>query len=443
MTMANSALDRRNVCIVEKTTVEHEAIAPEDELLGIAATSSSTGSSNNTKHQQTRTNSYDNDKENSICAGAAEDEDRVPPPPDPYGCVGGATTNQSHCEIWNCGAMANSPTKSRYVIETTELKTARLNKRRIQKKLPQQQSGKTKSDYGTITESDISDEPGEHSSTESNFSSSPVKNGNRIRRSHKFLTTGAKTRYPSNSRAKRHQKALKKNAKLPIIEAPLSPRIKPNSKETELAHVMVELEELKVLAATESNRPNLSSPLSSPRSRRSNRSSPRNSASLKEGPPLPLTIEVPHLVLQTLPQQKRKKKKFKARSSDNVSITSAPSTKGQSKGPKSYRAKLAKVKAKKKSNERRVRFCYPEITDTNYRPKTLEEDVDSLYFQEEELLVWENDEETTLRDRFEVVVTEIGETDDSETDTIKIGPPIISFHNSCSYSYQDDEDEYS
>ena len=99
-----------------------------------------------------------------------------------------------------------------------------------------------------------------------------------------------------------------------------------------------------------------------------------------------------------------------------------------------------KTTKKKKKN---VQFTSPEITDTIYRPKTSREDVNSLYFQEEELLDWEYDEETTVRDRFEVIVTEIDDMSSSnsnnETSNYSMGTPIISFYNSYSYSFQEDD----
>ena len=111
-----------------------------------------------------------------------------------------------------------------------------------------------------------------------------------------------------------------------------------------------------------------------------------------------------------------------------------------------------------------VQFTSPEITDTIYRPKTSREDVNSLYFQEAELWDWEHDEQTTLRDRFEVVVTEIiddttapssesnnNNNNNNETSTTTtssssskyttcVGIPIISFYDSYSYSFQEDDD---
>lgn len=107
--------------------------------------------------------------------------------------------------------------------------------------------------------------------------------------------------------------------------------------------------------------------------------------------------------------------------------------------PKQKEATEIKAAAKKRRKKKKVRFCKPIVTEVFYRPKTRRRDVDSLYFQEEELLVWERDEETTLRDRFEVVIEPAGKNDVSGK--LSIGTPVISFHDSYSYSFADSSDE--
>eukprot|EP00934_Nitzschia_sp_Nitz4_P003755 Nitzschia sp. Nitz4//scaffold6_size259037//75388//75678//NITZ4_001059-RA/size259037-processed-gene-0.190-mRNA-1//1//CDS//3329556848//3745//frame0 len=50
-----------------------------------------------------------------------------------------------------------------------------------------------------------------------------------------------------------------------------------------------------------------------------------------------------------------------------------------------------------------VKFAFPLVETLNYRPKTLPEEVDQLFFQEEELWDWEEDRENTLQERFELI----------------------------------------
>ena len=64
------------------------------------------------------------------------------------------------------------------------------------------------------------------------------------------------------------------------------------------------------------------------------------------------------------------------------------------------------------------------MTDIQYRPKTPKDQIDRLYYQEDELYDWEHDEYTTPADRFEVVLSE----------TKLDEPPSISFHTSFSFS---------
>jgi len=77
------------------------------------------------------------------------------------------------------------------------------------------------------------------------------------------------------------------------------------------------------------------------------------------------------------------------------------------------------IERKQHNNRKKcVQFTDPVITDIRFRPKTPREEVNALFFQEEELLDWEYDEETTVPDRYEIVLGEIHDD--------------ISFHNSYS-----------
>ena len=65
------------------------------------------------------------------------------------------------------------------------------------------------------------------------------------------------------------------------------------------------------------------------------------------------------------------------------------------------------AKAKKeKSMTKRVQFSYPLITSMKYRPKTKPEDIDALYFREDELQNWEEDRETTSPEQVECMISE-------------------------------------
>lgn len=66
---------------------------------------------------------------------------------------------------------------------------------------------------------------------------------------------------------------------------------------------------------------------------------------------------------------------------------------------------------KKKSKRNRpkkkhVHFAYPLIESVNYRPKTRPDEIDELFFNEDDLLDWEEDRETTLRETFEVTIND-------------------------------------
>lgn len=62
------------------------------------------------------------------------------------------------------------------------------------------------------------------------------------------------------------------------------------------------------------------------------------------------------------------------------------------------------TESKRCRRKKSVQFSHPLIESLNYRPKTLPEEMDRLYFQEDELLDWEEDRERTSNERFEVVL---------------------------------------
>jgi hypothetical protein len=59
-----------------------------------------------------------------------------------------------------------------------------------------------------------------------------------------------------------------------------------------------------------------------------------------------------------------------------------------------------------KTKKKRVQFAYPLISSTKYRPRTKPEEIDDLFFSEDDLLDWEEDREKTPPDRFEVIINE-------------------------------------
>jgi hypothetical protein len=65
----------------------------------------------------------------------------------------------------------------------------------------------------------------------------------------------------------------------------------------------------------------------------------------------------------------------------------------------------AKTK-KKRSSAKKVQFAHPLISSLKYRPKTRPEEIEDLYFREDELQDWEDDRETTSSEHVELLVTE-------------------------------------
>lgn len=75
--------------------------------------------------------------------------------------------------------------------------------------------------------------------------------------------------------------------------------------------------------------------------------------------------------------------------------------------------------AKKKRDpptKKQVQFAFPLVSKVNYREKTLPEDIDLLYFHEDELSEWEEDRETTSSERFEVTIVDDEERVDISVD---------------------------
>ena len=59
-----------------------------------------------------------------------------------------------------------------------------------------------------------------------------------------------------------------------------------------------------------------------------------------------------------------------------------------------------------KSKGKKVQFAHPLISQLKYRPKTRPEEIDALFFREDELLDWEEDRATTSPEFVELVITE-------------------------------------
>jgi hypothetical protein len=61
---------------------------------------------------------------------------------------------------------------------------------------------------------------------------------------------------------------------------------------------------------------------------------------------------------------------------------------------------------KTKSKGKKVQFAHPLISQLKYRPKTRPEEIDVLFFREDELLDWEEDRVTTSPEFVELVITD-------------------------------------
>lgn len=430
--------------------------APEDEMRGSAqmrekalrssttTTSTSAGGTNPQKERQRDPPAHYNihmlNSNKKVTLSSADDEPRDSPPS--MEIVTDASSNHPDFEAWKrdmtmslmSGSVKASSNKN------LDWKSSRLNKRRREKKLLHQQLRSVKSDTSTTTESESSDE--EQSSIEACHSSSFPNtrksfSARESRSMHDIRTVCIRGKSKKESCPLTDtdmitlspRSAAFSRPSLSAVEMPMSPKKeKPNS--SELAEIMVELSDLKTWAEGDATSIQARKPTPPP--------SPKEEL-VKEDPPavLPTCISAPELKDSMLPKEPEKKHKTtiekKVQSKDNGIPTMLTITKKET-------VKVDWVKPKKK--KKRVRFCKGFVTDIFYRPWTREEDIDDLFFQEEELLTWEKDEKTTLRDRFEVVVTDLGD-DQTFTGKMSIGTPVISFHNSYSYSFHESSDEES
>jgi hypothetical protein len=66
----------------------------------------------------------------------------------------------------------------------------------------------------------------------------------------------------------------------------------------------------------------------------------------------------------------------------------------------------ATSKKTKSKGGKKVQFAHPLISQLKYRPKTRPEEIDALFFREDELLDWEEDRVTTSPEFVELVITD-------------------------------------
>eukprot|EP00536_Pseudo-nitzschia_multiseries_P016085 jgi/Psemu1/69737/estExt_Genemark1.C_10170004 len=500
--MASNPRTRREVFEFDNNVFEAE-----DELLDMTMV----GKLHKHQDRRSRWLPRENKSEAAVTVTSAatdDDEDRVPPPIEE---VSSSASNHPDFASWKrdmAGALLDeavspsssssssssppSPPTSRNKSQLADWKTARINKRREKKLKLQEQLRSVKSD----TSIDVSNESGSNwfcsekiddysmetqspssrlkerpdynnenrnaqpSKSRSNQSTKTTKstfepflNNIYVRREKVGMARRRHEQSPMGSPSSPRSKALDRPTQ-PALSPTISPRKQHNS--MELAAIMKELVELKMWATksnspttsesspgaipnttTTNSRPRQSTPPSSP-------TSPAPPASRDE--PEPWTeldsLEVPSLVLPpSLSKTDNTKGKKKKRRDKGLIVYTASD--GVAAGTKSQ-AKTKKA----------VRFTSPEITNTVYRPKTPREDIINLFFQEDELLDWEYDEATTLRDRFEVIVTEVDDSGESSPrdnqenslargSILNIGTPVISFHNSFSCSFQESDDDAS
>ena len=388
-----------------------------------------------------------------LTVSSADDEARIPAPP--METVTTSSSSHPDFEAWKrdmtLTLMSGSVKDSKNLVLSTDWKASRLNKRRIQKKLLHQQLRSVKSDASWTSESESSDE--NHSSVE-NSTSRKSFSAREARSMHDIRTVDihGKSRNQCSDicplkdtdmiTMSPRSKAFMRPS-LSAVEMPLSPKKdKPNS--SELAELMVELCDLKTWAEKDvkpvlSTQVRESTPPVSPKSPRSPKSKSPIPASIAvpEIAPAPKSIVVPQLTYDKALDEPDKKFKTMIERQFDKKDNGIPTmlTISRKETPN-----VIFVKPKKK---KRVRFCKGLVTDTFYRPWTREEDIDDLFFQEEELMIWEKDEKTTSRDRFEVVLADFGDesNDQTFTGTLSIGTPEISFHNSYSYSFVDDSSD--
>jgi len=478
----------------DMSTMREDAIAPDDEMLGMSNTNSIARAeshqpypSQNLRSPITRryfsnnNNNVSNNnkliKENSR-ATTMDDEDRVPPPIDDIKAtstakgIANSDSTPSEFYVWErerkqmllTGTVATSSSKPKMnTVHLTDWKTNRLHKNRFEKELR-----RVKSDSSTATAPESSDE---HSSSGASSQSAPLPASKRVSRRHKYgKSKGAKTPKKPFETVYVIREAVPRQLE-PIVSQPqeshtMAPRsplttdrpvesameslssahAKANS--TELDAIMVGLKELKTWVEG-SSQPQAQKQPQSPdqRHQSASPSSPtpptpptKRSGTQKENssaPPLPRSIIVPNFdaVNDDIYKHMIENRSIKDQGipSEVLTIRSNSTT-----------------RKKRKKKKKRVRFHKPLITETKYRPKTPREDVDALYFQESELLDWEKDEMTTLRDRFEISLSEFRNSNDEldeeteQTDSLlSFATPLISFHDSYSISFSDSSDSES
>mmetsp|Transcript_43198 Transcript_43198/g.49800 ORF Transcript_43198/g.49800 Transcript_43198/m.49800 type:complete len:441 (-) Transcript_43198:173-1495(-) len=422
--MSTNIHERSSIFTLDISTIDDDVNAPDDEVSDTATVAKNTHQINQQQKQQRQRHD--------------DDEHRVPPPID---SPSSPVRHHPDFASWkrDIDATTDVPKDKKSSVQITDRKTARINKRK-QKEL-QQQLQCAKSDIGDGTSvttngtcrSTCDDD--DQSSVETTYSSSMLEDNNlsvtdiigmKKCRSEPFLE-GNHSRTLSLERKSRKEKddAVIRQmhtdrpavTQIPtptptlrtissVISPPLLPPSPPSSgppNTKELAAIMFELADLKAWATAATTSMTNNNP----------------SSTL---PTLSLSLSTP--LLSTFSSSKKQQQPLLQ--------PPLPSTKNESKKEDKIKEQH-KHEFKEYKEKKSVQFTHPLITDTIYRPKTPREEVNILFFQEEELLDWENDEETTVRDRFEVVIAEIDET------TYDTAPPVISFHNSYSYSFQEDD----
>ena len=467
--MANCVQDRARLYEFEFdfSTIEDEA--PEDELREIIKQQQQL--QQRAHHREFSHNIFYNSSSttnkntsSSLVYQKGSDESRSPLPP--MEIATNSSSNHPDFEAWKrdmkrtllTGTVRSSSSLSLHK-NNLDSKSARLNKRRLDKKLLHRQLGsvESNSDTSTTTE-EFSDEENDAGFRNRKplflrecFSEHDLPTVYYVKPNNNICNTTKIE--PLSPRSATFQRPTLSANDFALSEE----QIHPNS--SELAEIMMEFSNLKIWAAEGGASTNLSKSNSNLTSNSTSDSDLNStSAQLRTSTPPsspgspklsterkgeeakelidPLeSIVVPQIVSQEtksilVPQTKFSKPVDTPKNKHKTMITK----------------QIADKDKGKTTEKKRVRFREGFVTDTFYRPWTPEEDIDDLYFQEEELLIWEEDEATTLQDRFEVVVTEFGGEEENEqtfSGKLSIGTPVVSFHASHSYSYHEDSDDES
>ena len=483
---STSIYERSSIFTLDQSTID-DVNAPEDELLG--TTTKSAGQIKQQEQQQRRSDS---------------DESRVPPPIDASSSSPSSPVHHQDFASWNdwkrdIDAMTDVLKNKKSTIQITDRKTARINKRR-QMELSQQIQH-AQSDIGAVNRNTFDYD--DQASLESTYSSSmldegtlddddhhssPVVKNIDIKKSRSLPVFVAASRSSTSverklrrgryGAARRQRYGERHPATLKTVASTISPTTSlrrsdpPNA--NELAAIMFELADLKVWATTAtaittaaaaatantttiSNNPSprspfqtpiswsmlpspLSTPLSSPFSSPKKERQPLNNNPSPRSPSRsPVSWSVLLSPLSTplsspFSSPKKQRQPLLPSSATNIDSNERSNLMEDEQQPQQQQQQ--QEEQQKKQKKKSVQFTHPLTTDTIYRPYTPREEVNNLFFQEEELLDWEYDEETTVRDRFEIVVEVIDDTTD------EIASPIISFHNSYSYSSEEDDCSY-